>query len=225
MNQQPAKKFFYALDLEMEQPSDEIISIGVAYQHVDYDEEVDLESRTVTYIPKGTIERRNFLITPSQPLSPFIQELTGLKDEMFDWTKSRKQCFQEFLEAHEQQNTFLGNMMENAVLHGEAITWGCGDIALLRKQIEDCGIFLDKGCRVNRRFIDVKSLVMLHRKFLGKSISGRMGLKSGLGEFGLLFVGDAHDSSWDAYNTLVLFEAYCKKMQAMYDLIGLAKEI
>lgn len=225
MNQEPIKKFFYAIDLEMEQPSDEILSIGVAYQEVDYDEEVDIESRTVTYFPKYYISRKNFLITPSQPVSPFIQELTGLKDEMFDWNKSRTQCFEEFLDYHETQRNKIEMMSPNTRLHGEAVVWGCGDIPLLRSQINEAGIEISKHDKLNRRFIDTKSLVMLYRLAQGKSISGRMGLKSGLAEFGLQFIGDAHDSSCDAYNTLRLFEEYNKKMTSVFNIVKMAKDL
>lgn len=189
---------FFALDLEMEQPSNEIISIGVAYQNND-----------------GFINRMNFLVTPSQPLSPFIKELTGLSDDMFNWSKSRKQCFMEFLQAHEV-------IMTMNDIFKEAVTWGCGDVHLLRRQISEEG--LEISC-LSRRFIDVKTLLMMERVYQGKSISGRMSLNSGLKEYKMDFVGDAHNSSWDALNTLILFFQIITKRKKLNTILNDLKAI
>ena len=76
------KADFIALDLELEQPSNEIIQIGIAWVCRDCED--------------NTIHKKNFYVTPSGSVSPFIQDLTGIKDEHFDWTRSRREIYKEF---------------------------------------------------------------------------------------------------------------------------------
>lgn len=195
---------FWSLDLEMEQPSNEILSIGVS-----------IWTPTAQHGLYG-INTKNFLITPSQPVSEFIQNLTGLKDDQFDWNKTRTQCFQDFAD-------YMHNIQEIAETrwHREPITWGAGDLHLLREQLPK----LDKLNFLSRRFIDVKSMCMLERVYEGRSISGKMSLRSGLSMYDMHFEGAAHDSSVDAYNTMRLFRAVVdkniKKHQLITQLVGL----
>lgn len=170
---------FYAIDLEMEQPSNEIISIGIAWNAISH-----ISGELETYA-------KDFLITPSQPVSEFIQNLTGLKDDMYDWSKSRLDCFKEFT------NFFY----ELGDLHKEAIVWGCGDIPTLRDQLLGLGL-PHVG---SRRFIDVKTLVFMNNAYAGKSLSTRVSLGSALHRYKIKQYGTAHNSAADAYNTLALF--------------------
>lgn len=175
---------FWALDLEMEQPSNEIISIGFAWE-------------TSTQHAK----RENFLITPSQPLSPFIQELTGLKDDMFDWNKSRKDCFMEFYNFWLVR--WVGLESDTHRHEFNPITWGQGDLHLLRKQFYET--LTDFDADLPRRIVDVKTLMWFDKMVKGNYNSARMSLSTALKDMKMPFLGDAHNSADDALNTLILF--------------------
>lgn len=195
---------FWALDLEMEQPSNEIISIGVSI-----------------WIPGASgykTDTPNFLITPSQPISPFIQELTGLNDSMFKWDESREIGFRKFVD-------YMNMAKSRVELSGmkwfrEPITWGAGDLHTLRSQMP----FIQQDFMA-RRFIDVKTLCMMERVFQDKSISGKMGLRSGLSSYGLSFEGAAHNSAVDAYNTMRLFNAIVEKNKKKHSLLEELKNL
>lgn len=194
---------FWSLDLEMEQPSDEIISVGIA-----------LETPTSAII-------KDFLITPSQPLSPFIQELTGLRDDMFDWNKSRKECFMEFYDYWTKH--WVGAKSDLYRHEQHPITWGQGDLHLLRKQMS--ATLTDYDIDLPRRIVDVKSLLWFDKMVKGEYNSSRMSLNSGLKYMGLSFIGQPHNSGYDAYNTLNLFRTLLSLRQntrrAIIDSAGL----
>lgn len=179
---------FYAIDLEFEQPSKEILSIGAAYT-----------------MPDGDMVYKNFMITPSQPVSPFIQELTGLCDADFDYQKTRQQCFQAFVNYHTELAQKVIN--SGAKLFHEAITWGPGDIPLLKQQMMD----LDVSAPISARFLDLKSLLLMERHCNGLSITSNMSLKTALSQYKIEFAGQQHNSAADAFNTLRLFKLYMHK--------------
>jgi len=200
------KLIFWGLDLEMEQPSNEILSIGVSI-----------------WVPNsdGTFKTNtmDFLITPSQPVSEFIQKLTGLTDDQFNWTIPREECFSIFANVmHQNQELAESNGFK---WHREPITWGAGDLHLLREQLPK----LEKLNFMGRRFIDVKSMCMLERVYEGKSISGKMSLRSGLSQYDLNFQGAAHNSSVDAYNTMALFHAILDRNIKKQNLIRQLSEL
>lgn len=180
---------FWALDLEMEQPSNEIISIGMAWE-----------------TPSG-IEKKDFLITPSQPLSPFIQELTGLRDNMFDFTSSREACFMQFYREYQKFES-LDDRHFKPSLH--PITWGQGDLHLLRKQMID-SITVDID--LPRRIVDVKTLLWFDKMAKGDYNSSRMSLNTALKYMNLKFQGNAHNSADDAFNTLIVFRKLLESKQ------------
>lgn len=174
---------FYSIDLEMEQPSDEIISIGIAWNEYS-------DGFLLTH-------SKDFLITPSQPISEFIRNLTGLDDSMYDWNKTRKTCFEEFISFY---NTLH-------LKHKNAIVWGMGDIPLLRKELNSEGLFSP----ISRRFTDVKVLLTMDKFYNGRSLSQKSSLKSALVLYGIKSTGTAHNSADDAHNTLLLFNQFCEK--------------
>lgn len=182
---------FWALDLEMEQPSNEIISIGIAWE------------TPYSAVPLS----KNFLITPSYPLSSFIQELTGLQDSMFDATMTRKECFQSFYEFWLSMTS--ENRNEHHRLESHPITWGQGDLHLLRKQM--CAE-LDE-VNLPKRIVDVKTLMWFDKMAKGNYNSARMSLSTALKEMKIPFLGDAHNSADDALNTLVLFRRLLEQKQ------------
>lgn len=177
---------FIALDLEMEQPSSQIIQIGISY--------VEEASSLVV--------RKVFYITPDEPLSAFIQNLTGITNNDFDWNKSREECYREFTD-----ELFCIFESVNKPFR-EFITWGSGDVAALKADIIK---YKQTSCMSLNRFTDVKSLVLFDRLVSNKKVSHRVSLKSALADYKIAISGNAHDAGWDAYNTLMLFHALLTK--------------
>lgn len=190
------RQTFWALDLEMEQPSGEIISIGVT-------------------IPD--LGCYNYFITPSQPLSQFIKDLTGYDDHMFCWDKSRKECFQSFT-----------NLMNDAVrmtrehsyseLCKSPLTWGQGDTPLLIEELRTHGI--DYSAFLGRRCIDVKTVYLMDRLYQGFALNNRTSLSSAAKTLKIdMEFHKAHNSMDDAILTREVFEALVEKNTKRNDAI------
>lgn len=184
---------FFALDLEFEQPSREILSIGVAYM-----------------LPDGAIVKSNFMVTPSQPLSPFIKDLTGLADSDFDYSLTREQCFEQFLDAHRDMVDAFKRAGDKFYMG--AITWGYDDVSHLNQELIAAGC----GPTLSGRSIDLKSVMLVDRVCRSLSVSGNLGLKTALNQHKVTLAGRAHNSADDAYNTIMLFKTFTEKRQAQH---------
>ena len=205
MTQKEKDLFFWGLDLEMEQPSQEIISVGICFAF-------NLGDPFREYMIT-----KNFLVTPSESVSDKISALTGLKDSDFDWKKSRYVCFQEIF-AHLE-----GPMSHGISMFPEAVTWGAGDVPLLRAQMFD---EIGKVPAIlGRRPLDVKTLCMMDRVYSNKSISSKLSLRTALSSYGLSFVGNAHCSADDAENTIFLFSEIVKRKKKQQNLLSQIQEL
>lgn len=99
---------YIILDLEMEQPSDEIIEIGY-----------------VVGDKMGRIfENESIYVKIEQPLSPYISELTGISDETLATFGIHK---------HEVAAKF-NDIIQRHKVNPKALTWGAGDVRLLLQQ-------------------------------------------------------------------------------------------
>lgn len=192
------KAKYVALDLEMEQPSGEIIQVGVAW----------LDAET------GVLDSKNFYITPSQCVSEFIRDLTGITDDDFDWSKNRRQCYSEFTE-------FMRSIVDRKT-YREYITWGGGDVHTLAKDIS----FLSQSTELDlntvlssRRHTDVKTLVLYETVCAGRSVSS-VSLSSALRAHNVVTRGRSHDAGDDAYNTLYLFLNMVERQSKILNMIG-----
>lgn len=188
---------FIAIDLEMEQPSNQIISVGVAWQQ---DEE--------------TLDCVNFFIRPDEPLSEFIKDLTGYKGDEFNYTETRKEGFMKVREF------LLG--LQHSGCHNEFVTWGCGDVSLLREELIKEQISPNF---VSKRFIDLKTLLLMERVYDGKSVNNRMALKTAMSDYKVKGSGTAHNSMYDAYDTLDVFCKFTAKKKRLVDSLKLLKEL
>jgi DNA polymerase III alpha subunit (gram-positive type) len=99
---------YLILDLEMEQPSDEIIEIGYVVG--------DKMGRV--------FENESIYVKIDQPLSSYISELTGISDETLATFGMYK---------HEVAAKF-NSIIERHKVNPKAITWGAGDVRLLLQQ-------------------------------------------------------------------------------------------
>ncbi len=118
-----------SLDLEMNQPSNKIISIGYCIGGV--------------YHKENKVERDIF-VKIDEPLNPAIVELTGITDEKLQAEGvSLQEAYQILKADHIKYKSFIN-----------PLTWGGGDSELLRIQLgktKDRWIF-------GRRWIDCKTL-------------------------------------------------------------------
>ena len=187
---------FLALDLELNQPSGKIIQIGVAIG--------DKHTRFEDYVV------RKWFIDPQEPISEFINDLTGITDaDIRAESYSHEYVARELSALIKEHNTFVN-----------PVTWGGGDsVELLAEFCKNHADFP----RVGRRWVDVRTwytYVMLTR---GKAPSG--GLASAIGYFKLHFKGKAHRADVDAANTLALFFALLERQAKLESILDSAKSI
>lgn len=183
---------FLAIDLEFEQPSEEILSVGVCIFSGD----------------AGCVEERtNLYITPTQPVSTFIQELTGIRETDFDGSP-RVNCYGEL-------SKWVIEIIESYPdykFHREAITWGCGDVPLLRADMRKEQSNFEW---LSQRFIDVKTLYLMDKATSDKSLSSKTSLNTAMKEMKITPRGSTHNSMWDAVNTKEVFLELMYKQRSL----------
>lgn len=182
MNQD--QRNYLALDLELEQPSKEIIQVGTAVFCLDTEQ---------------FLERKTWYITLGKPLSQFITDLTGITDEDLN-TKgvSLKQMYSELTELHKKYSCCVN-----------PVTWGGGDHRCLRAAL---GLSEDDPYLFGHREIDSKTIFQSWRRALRQPVQG--GLAKSMLKLGLKFDGRKHDAGSDAFNTARVYMALLKKFRA-----------
>lgn len=157
----------------MNQPSGKIIQIGAVIG--------DLSSGVV-------IDRFDRFITLEEPLNPAITKLTGIVSADLNRGISLPQAYGELSEFHRKYQPFCN-----------PITWGGGDSAELRKQLD--GAY--QSWIFGRRWIDAKTIYQSHCIARGKPLQG--GLARVMTKYGLKFKGKKHNALDDAENTFLLY--------------------
>ncbi len=187
---------FLALDLELNQPSGKIIQVGVAIG--------DKHTRFEDYVV------RKWYIDPKEPISEFINDLTGITD-----ADIRANCV-----SHETVARELGELIREHKCFVNPVTWGGGDsVELLAEFCTNHADFPHFG----RRWIDVKTWYTYLMLTRGKAPSG--GLASAMGYFKLHFKGKAHRADVDAANTLALFFTLLERQAKLESILDSAKSI
>lgn len=167
---------FFALDLEMAQPSNKIIQIGIAIGNAQTEHQ--------------DFVLRQWMIDPEEPITPFITQLTGISD---DDIAQQAVPWAQFCEE-------LRGVLERHPCFPNPVTWGGGDVALLQAALREQN--LETPIR-GHRWIDVKTFHTFSCLARGKSAAG--GLASIMQKYKVKFEGTPHRADTDAMNTLRLF--------------------
>ena len=183
------EKYFFALDLEMNQAENsahtgKIIQVGLAIGN--------LEQNIKEY------ELFDWYVDPNEKIYPRITELTGITNQDIQ----EKSTHIEDIYNKIYEKIYHYNCYPNPVV------WGAGDSSLLKQT------FLDQlgYCKMfGHRDIDVKTL---HTFFqLSKEKPTSSSLKSALSNIKIKFEGEPHRAHHDAANTLFLFSELVKRQR------------
>jgi len=187
---------FIALDLELNQPSGRIIQVGVAIG--------DKNTRFEDYVV------RKWYINPNEPISEFINDLTGITD-----ADIRAEAY-----SHDHVARELSELIKEHKIFVNPVTWGGGDSSELLQEFSKNQVDFPY---FGRRWIDVKTWYTYLMLTRGKAPSG--GLASAMGYYKLHFKGKAHRADVDAANTLTLFFHLLERQAKLESILDSAKSI
>lgn len=176
-----------SLDLEMMQPSKNIIQIGACI--------FDLQKCEV-------VETFNRYVNPYEPISEYIEKLTGISDHTVqEQGVPLKQAFLDLVGWSSKFDRLY-----------QVVTWGGGDMPTLREQIEKLDEPINLGWPFGRRELDVKTIHQFIQVTRGEKPAS--GLAKSMTRYGLKFTGTKHDAVFDAINTAILAAHFYQSMQS-----------
>lgn len=178
------KRYVVALDLEMNQPSDQIIQIGACVGDL---------------LTGAVVDRFESFVNPGEPILDRITTLTGISDADVAKAPSAQQAYQSLV-------AWLDAYKEKRYL--SPVTWGGGDTDWLKQQAACTD---DIPWVFGRRWLDVKTLFIAWRMSEGEM--PRSGLGRSMLKVGLEFEGVAHHAADDAVNTFRMYMALLKKFK------------
>ena len=184
-----------SIDLEMNQPSKNIIEIGI----------------TVGDLMTGDVLHKDgmFIKLPNdETIHPRITKLTSIRDEDLDRNGlDLREAYLLVTHIHRKYDAYRN-----------PIVWGSGndnDSSHIKDQLErnfDVGMDFDEFC-FGRRVLDIKT--MFQMQFIANGINPKCGLAKAMTRVGLQFKGKKHRAVDDAYNTFVLTHHAIKNMRGM----------
>lgn len=187
---------FLALDLELNQPSNRIIQVGVTLGS-----RMQSEEEWVV---------KQWLLDPEEPIAEFITGLTGITNEdiaskAVPW---------------DQMANELGLLIDTYKPFVNPVTWGGGDSVELLASLQERKIDFPY---FGRRWIDVKTAHTFLALTHGKKPTG--GLRSTMTHYKMKFMGEPHRADVDAYNTLRLFYRLMERQESLEAMVTLAKGV
>jgi inhibitor of KinA sporulation pathway (predicted exonuclease) len=193
---------YFSLDLELNSKQDgttpRIIQVGVS---------------VASPVMPDDIKTFSWYLDPQEPITPFIQQLTGITDEII----------KEKSVPHETVAQELGNIITENKCFVNPCVWGGGeknDATELKDEFRERGINFPF---FGRRVIDVKTLYVFNQMVQGKTPSG--GLRKSMISYGLDFIGTSHRADVDAENTLRFFFYFLNKQRKFEEYKNEMKEM
>jgi DNA polymerase III epsilon subunit-like protein len=194
---------YFSLDLELNNLNNgtipKIIQVGIAIG---------------SPLRPDDIKTFSWYINPEQEISPFIQRLTGITDEII----------KEKSVDHERVAKELGALLTVNECFVNPLVWGGGgdgnDASELKDEFRERNIDFHF---FGRRVIDVKGIYVFLEQVSGRSPSG--GLRKSLSRYGLKFQGTPHRADVDAYNTLRFYFHLLNRQRKLEDTVNLMKSI
>ncbi len=189
-----SNNLYLFLDLEMNQPSQKIIEIGIVI--------ADITTKEIKH-------KQSIIVNPSEQLNPYIIELTGIKQSDVDNGITLIEAAEIIKDIQAKYSPFIN-----------PVTWGQGDKDLLELQVkEQISIYYfdqpekinELGIKFGRREIDVKTLYVCYNIANDKSRQG--GLAKSMTKLGLKFKGTKHRAADDAENTYYMFLKLLEKLK------------
>ena len=159
------------------------------------------------------IKTYSWYLDPEEPITPFIQQLTGITDEII-----KEKSVDHQIVAQE-----LGNIITENECFVNPIVWGGGeknDATELKDEFRERGINFPF---FGRRVIDVKTLYVFNQMVQGKTPSG--GLRKSMISYGVNFIGTSHRAEIDAENTLRFFFYFLNKQRKFEEYRMMMKEM
>lgn len=187
------RELLVSLDLEMNQPSRDIIQIGAVIGNVKTGE---------------IVSRFGSFVNPQEPLDPRITQLTKI-------TQADVDAAPFFINAYKALLKWLAPFDELRVLN--PLTWSGGDTDKLYEQLLRTGLGVDNW-PFGRRWLDVKTIFVAWRMAQGHEIQG--GLARAMTKVGLNFNGQKHNALADAENTFRMYRALIKQFNVTGYLQG-----
>ena len=193
---------YLSIDLELNSKQDgttpRIIQVGVS---------------VASPVTPDDIKTFSWYLDPQEPITPFIQQLTGITDEII----------KEKSVSHETVAQELGNIITENECFVNPIVWGGGeknDATELKDEFRERGIDFPF---FGRRVIDVKTLYVFNQMVQGKTPSG--GLRKSMISYGVNFIGTSHRAEIDAENTLRFFFYFLNKQRKFEEYRMMMKEM
>ena len=181
---------FVSLDLELNQPSNRIIQVGIAIGNC--------EQKPEEYVVK------KWYLNPQEPIDEFITNLTGITNSnIASYSVSHTTVAKELTELIKKYNTWL-----------QPVVWGYDDAGQLRREFERNNVEFK---HFGGRWLDVKTVYNFLQFSQNKNPRGN--LQQAMSAQGSWFDGDTHRADVDAYNTLKFWFDLMRKQSKMFDLI------
>jgi inhibitor of KinA sporulation pathway (predicted exonuclease) len=182
---------YFSLDLELNNKQDgstpKIIQVGVCVG---------------SPVRPEDIQTYSWYLNPQEPITEFIQNLTGITDEII----------QEKSVSHETLAFEFGKVLKENQVFVNPITWGQGDSSELKDEFRERNIDFPF---FGRRIFDVKTIYVFNQMVRGKTPSG--GLRKSMISYGLDFIGQSHRADVDALNTLRFFFYFLQRQKMFED--------
>lgn len=178
---------YISIDLELNQPSNTIISIGAVVGNIFTGEVKD---------------RFHQIVYTAETIAPHIIDLTGITQHQVNNGMSLFNAY-----------CALVHFMQKNKAFRQPVCWGNGDMFLLKSQVSPLIMGTDQEWVFGLRFYDAKTVYQTIQVAKGRKT--KAGLVAAMNNMGLAFTGTSHNAQDDAENTFVIFYEMLKKLRSI----------